>query len=517
MNINELQAKYLDGEFVLRQEFLNSDYMREETISRCEKYAGWTIPTVFPEDTLMEYDEMQLDYQSVGAQAVTNLSNKIMMALFQPSRPFFRMNLSQEQKQEVLSGGAEEAQIDAALAEAERAALHNLNATNARIIMHDVMQQLIITGNSLLHAPKGGDMTAYSVRDYCIKRDLRGRVIKIIIKETKSVSGLSDELQEICIKEGYMAEDDVSIYTGAMRTGEDKFVVHQELEDLAYIHRKIGVYDKDSLPWIPLTWNLARGKDYGTGLVELYSGDFHKLSTLAQAINDYSLVITDVKNLVNPAGMTDVREITEAPSGAYVHGREEDIFVHQPQVGGATDFLENQFDKTARRIGAAFLLNSAVTRDAERVTAQEIRMQAQELESSLGGVYSRLATELQLPLAKRLLKDLDPIFKDIEPVIVTGLESLSRNSELDNFRAFMQDMVALADVPEEVKLWMNFENVIATLGTGHGVDYKKFLNDAKTVAANKEAMMKANAQAEGMKAGAVGQAEAQTAPEQQGR
>lgn len=511
MNVEQLKEKHLSGDFVLRQEFLQGDYTREETLNRCERYAGWTIPTLFPDDPSMEYDEMQTDYQSVGAQAVTNLANKIMMALFQPSRPFFRMNLLQSQLQEILSTGREMAQIDAALAEAERTAMNNFNSTNARIVIQDLIQLLIVTGNGLLYMPKDKSepMCGYSLRDYCLTRDLRGRLVKVIIKETKAVVGLGDELQAIALAAGYSEEDDVSIYTGIQKVGEDKFFVWQELEDLCYCHKKVGVYDKDSLPWIPLTWSLARGKDYGTGLVELYSGDFHKMSNLAEAINDYSLVITDVKNLVNPAGMTDVREITEAPSGAYVHGREEDIFVHTPQVGNATDFLSHQFDIVSRRIGAAFLLNTAVTRDAERVTAEEIRMQAHELESSLGGVYSRLAAELQLPLAKRMLKELDPVFKDIEPVIVTGLESLSRNSELDNFRAFMQDLIVLADVPEEVRMRMKFGDVIATLGAGHGVDYKKFLKDEKQVDKEREAMMQRNAQAAGMEAGAVAAAEGQ--------
>lgn len=125
-------------------------------------------------------------------------------------------------------------------------------------------------------------------------------------------------------------------------------------------------------------------------------------------------------------------------------------------------------------------------------------MQAQELEGSLGGVYTRLATELQLPLARRELRNLDAVFKDIDPVIVTGLESLSRNSELDNFRAFMQDMIILADVPEEVKEWMEFKDVIAMLGAGHGVDYKKFLRDPKVVEAERAKRMKQQAQMVGM-------------------
>jgi len=500
MRIDEMKAKHLSGDYVLRGEFLEGDYSREETMTRCERYAGWTIPSVFPDDPLMEYDELQLDYQSVGAQAVTNLSNKIMMALFQPSRPFFRMNLTQEQRQEVLNTGKKGAQIDAALAQAERDAMTNMNASNTRIIMHDVMKQLIITGNSLVYAPKNTKdlMVNYSLRDFIIKRDLRGRLVKCITRETKSVSGLSDELAALAEAAGYMPEDSVSIYTGIQRVGKNKFMVWQELEDLCYCHEAVGVYKENELPWIPLTWDLARGKDYGTGLVELYSGDFHKLSNLSEAIVDYTTVMTDVKNLVNPAGMTDVREITESPSGAYVHGREEDLYVHQPQVANVTDFLSHQFDQVARRIGAAFLLNTAVTRDAERVTAQEIRMQAQELEGSLGGVYTRLATELQLPLARRELRNLDAVFKDIEPVIVTGLESLSRNSELDNFRAFMQDMIVLAEVPDEVKEWMEFKDVIAMLGAGHGVDYKKFLKDPKVVEKLREQRMQQQAQLVGM-------------------
>ena len=502
-----LKAKYLNGDFVLKGEFQGSDYNREETLTRCERYAGWTLPTIFPDDPLMEYDEMQNDYQSVGAQAVTNLANKIMMALFQPSKPFFRMQLTKKQREVVEATGLSGAQVDAALAQTERDAMRELDKINARVVMNDMAQHLIVTGNSLLFMPDDDAMQVYSLRDYTIKRDLRGTPIKIIIRETKSVSGLSDELAALAIAQGYHENDDISIYTGICRVGKSRYMVWQELEDICYCHKRIGIYNKDNLPWIPLTWNLCRGKDYGTGLVENYSGDFHTMSTLAEAVLDYTTVVTDVKNLVDPTGMTDVREITEAPSGAYVHGREEDIHVHTAQITNAADFLNGRFDAVARRIGAAFLLNTAVTRDAERVTAQEIRMQAHELESSLGGVYSRLATELQLPIAKRLLHKLNKTFKDVEPVIVTGFESLSRNSELDNFRAFMQDMVVLSDVPDEVKARMKFGDVIAVLGAGHGVDYKKFLKDEDTVKQETEQRIKMQAKASGMEAGAVNAAQ----------
>lgn len=505
MDINAAQRKYLTHDFKLKGEFTGSNYAREEVLTRCERYAGWTLPSVFPDTPLMEYDEMQNDYQSVGAQAVTNLSNKIMMALFQPAKPFFRMQLTKEQWAELLEEGNTKAEIEAGLSNTEREAMKELNVMNARVIMNDMIQQLVITGNSLLYMAPNEDMQVYSLRDYTITRDLRGTPTKIVICESKSVASLSDELSVIAMANGYHENDEVSIYTGILRVSGERYMVWQELEDLCYCHKRVGYYTKDTLPWIPQVWKLCRGKDYGTGLVEDYAGDFHTLSTLAEAILDYTTVVTDVKTLVNPAGMTDVREIVQAASGAYVPGREEDLFVHTSGAGvmNAAEFLKNQFSAVERRLAAAFLLNTAVTRDAERVTAEEIRMQAHELESSFGGVYSRLASSLQLPVAKRLLRTIDRSFKDVEPVIVTGFESLSRNSELDNFRAFMQDLAALTDLPDEAKLWMKFSDVIAVLGAGHGVDYSKFLKDEDTVKAETQARMQANAEAAGMEAQAV--------------
>lgn len=499
MKVQALKNKYLTGEFLLKREFSAKSAEREDVITRCEQYAGWTLPIVFPDADVVETDEMQHDYQSVGAQAVTNLANKIMMTLFQPSKPFFRTQLSDEQRAEV---AAEEqlssAQIDAALAQTEREGMKELDKMHIRVSMNSVIPQLIITGNSLLHTPENKPAQVYSLRDYVMSRNLSGEPTKTIVREEITVSGLDEELEALATVHGYHENDKVSLYTGIQKVGEERYVVWQELEDICYCHKQIGVYSKDTLPWIPLTWNLTRGKDYGTGLVENYAGDFHTLSTLAETSRDYAIVITDIKNLVDPTGMTDVREITEAPSGAYVHGREGDIYVHTPQVANAADFLDTRFDKVARRIGAAFLLNTAVTRDAERVTAAEIRMQAQELEGSLGGVYTRLATELQLPLAKRLLRKVDKTFTVVEPVIVTGFESLSRNSELDNFRAFMQDLIILADVPEEVRDRMKFGDVIATLGAGHGVAYENFLKDEDVVKQERKERAAQEAEAAGM-------------------
>ena len=69
------------------------------------------------------------------------------------------------------------------------------------------------------------------------------------------------------------------------------------------------------------------------------------------------------------------------------------------------------------RLSQAFLLNSSVQRNAERVTAEEIKFVASELESTLGGIYGVLTQEFQQPLLKLIMnkmKKLKKLSKTVE-------------------------------------------------------------------------------------------------------
>ena len=510
MTPEELEAKHLTGEFKLRGDFLKNDELRDTLITRCEQYAGWTLPYLFPDENYTS-EELQYDYQSVGAQAVIHLANKVMMALFQPSQPFFRLDLTDKQRQEIKeSANLSDAQIEKAIADGERDTMKLFRRTNNRPVLIDALMLLIITGNCLVEADTKKGMKYWSLHDYQVQRDLSGKLLNITFRETKALSTLPDDIAALARSCGVHDENaELTIYTGVRRVGENKYIVWQELEDLCYIHNQFGVYTEDTLPWLALVWNKSRDRDYGTGMIENYAGAFHTLSTLSEAALDYTTIVTDLKNLVDPTGMTDVATISESPSGAYVPGREEDIFVHTPQVGDATQFLETRIQAASRQIAAAFLMNSQVVRDAERVTAEEVRMVANELEGSLGGVYSRLGIDLQLPLAKRYSTAIDPLFGEIEPEIITGLESLSRTSDLDRIRFLFQDLQGLAELPERIAERIDFDNIIKILGAGHQVEYEQFLLEEKQVQANRKQNAEQLAVQEGMTAEAVNSAQGQ--------
>jgi hypothetical protein len=127
------------------------------------------------------------------------------------------------------------------------------------------------------------------------------------------------------------------------------------------------------------------------------------------------------------------------------------------------------------RLAYAFLMNSAIQRAGERVTAEEVRYMAGELEDALGGVYSILSQEFQLPLVNRIIarmtkkKKLPSLPKGVaNPTIVTGLEALGRGHDMNKYQMFLQALAPLG--PEAVGQFMNVNDYITRVGTALGID-----------------------------------------------
>ena len=456
-------------------------------------YAGWTIPSIYSNESDDSTTEMQHDYQALGAQLVNHLSNKLSRVLFQPGRPFFKLDLDTDQLGELLAAGKTEAVVDELLAHAEKQGMKELAKAKLRSAILSVMKALIVTGNSLLYFPdtKNNVLTAqvYSVHDYVVSRDMSGVLVKLITRDRHKVATLPEDLRQIVVNSDKAKdyEEEVTIFTAVRRTTGGRYVVWQEIEDLEKTPRELGVYAEKDLPWLPLTWNLDRGKDYGTGLVEEYAGDFYTYSSLSEAIINLASIASDIKILVNPMGATNVEDLNQAESGTYVYGSADDITYLQLEKLQDAKFIIEQAEVYARRLGAGFLFNAAVTRDAERVTAEEIRMQANELEGSMGGIYSRLAEDMQQPIARLVMRSLGDAFKNVEPVIITGVESLSRTTELEQIMLFLMDLAQTANLPPEVLKRLDFQGLISKLGAARHVEYRQFLLSEDTVKANDQA------------------------------
>ena len=465
-------------------------------LSRCERYSAVTLPYLFPTNTTGDR-ELQSASDATGARAVNFLTNKLVMTLFPENQPFFRLQVASDIVKSMadaansgdMAAKAALDSIDADLAAAEKRAVQQLGYTRFRTEATTAMRLLIVTGNACMYHPEVGAPQVYNLRDYCVERDVSGTVIAFATRDTKALGTFNQEVQDK-VNEGrkrkFKPHDQVTLYT-LVRLVNSKYQLTQSIEDIKL--DSAGSYTVDELPWKILAWNLIRGEDYGHGLVEDHYGDLHSLAMLSQAMVTGAAVAAEVKFLVSPTSVLDVAALNASESGSFHSGNEGDITCVQINKAVDFNFVAQLVDRLERSIAAVFLMNSAVQRDAERVTAEEIRYVAQELETSHAGVYSRLALEWQLPTAMMLLarggNKIGPN-SEVQPQVITGIDALSRAGELDNYRAFMSDLSALNSIPEDIRRGFSVPQLIQFIGLRRGVDYTKF---SKTQAEIQQEMM----------------------------
>ena len=77
----------------IESEFTKLESNREVFIERARDSAELTIPHLFPPKGSNESTNFPTPYQSVGSRGVMNLSSKLMLALFPPQSPFFRLGI----------------------------------------------------------------------------------------------------------------------------------------------------------------------------------------------------------------------------------------------------------------------------------------------------------------------------------------------------------------------------------------------------------------------------------------
>ena len=495
-------------------------------IAHAEQYARWTLPYLFPSNTKTTEGAMfRGTNDSIGARCVNHLSNKVVTTLFRPQGSFFRLHLPKKQIKAIveLSGLDDEKEIAAAmagveqeLAQIEQDATDKQNMVEYRPNATNAAKLLIITGNALIYHPDGKPVQVFNLHDYCVVRDLSGTVIEIMTREEKAFETFHPDVQtqikahrKITGDAAYEDSANITVYTQIRLEDDGKFHVKQEAVNVALDTDGV-FYPADTLPWVVLAWNLSRGEDYGRGLVEEYAGTFHSLEVYHQSLINLAGIMGDIKFLVNPASLVDVEALNNSKAGSYHSGREGDVTAIQTNKQNDAQFILSMIERNERNLAQAFLLNSAMTRDAERVTAEEIRMLANELETSNGGVYSRLALQWQVPTANILLDqiDFDGSQFGIRPNIITGMDSLSRQGEMDMLRLFISDLAMLEAVPEDIRAGIDPLKFMAFCGTARQIDYNKFLMTEAQLQQKQQQQQAMIAQQERMKAEGVVAAEA---------
>ena len=458
-----------------------------------------TIPYLMKQDEEdANYKTLITPWQSVGAKGVTTLASKFMLALLPPQTSFFKLQIDEAT---LLSGQLDPAirsDLDVSFSKIERTILESIAASDDRVIVHQALKHLVVSGNALIYMDKER-LKLYPLNRYVVERDGLGNVIEIVTKEKihktlvkKMLKDFDDSVMTRIDDEstGYSRED-VDVFT-IIKRDNNRFVWHQEVYD-KIIPGSQGKAPIDTTPWLPLRFNTVDNEAYGRGRVEEFMGDLKSLEALSQAICEGSAAAAKVVFTVSPSSTTKPSTLAKAGNGAIVQGRPDDIGV--VQVGKQGDFstayqMIQQFE---RRLGEAFLV--LTVRQSERTTAEEVRMTQMELEQQLGGLFSLLTVEFLVPYLNRKLSvfqktgEIPRLPKDIvKPTIVAGVNALGRGQDRESLQMFMQT-IAQTMGPEAIAQYINPEEVVKRLAASQGIDTLNLVKSAEQLQQERQQQM----------------------------
>jgi len=449
---------------------------RHSYLSRARQSARLTVPTIMAEEGANASQKFPTPYQSTGARGVNNLSSALLLSLLPPNAPFFRLVLDEAEARKMDAIDPRiKTEVETALADMERAVSREIEAHNIRVSTFEALRHIVVTGNALLYLADDGPMRVIHLDRYVVKRDPSGNARCIIIKECVAPAMLPPEIRAYVQSNLAEYEDTADIYTKQEMVDDKTVSIIQEVQG-KIVEETTKTYPADRAPFIALRMLRVDGESYGRGYVEQYYGDLQSLEGLTKAIVEGAAAASKVLFLVNPNGTTRAKTLAESPNGAIREGSAADVSVLQS--GKAQDFgiALNAMQQINDRLSYAFLLTESTIRNADRVTAEEVRLVTQSIERQLGGIYSVLSQEFQLPLVQRLMdrmakkKKLPKIPKDkVTPTIITGIEALGRGNDLNRLDIYLSGISQILG-PETLNQYINMREYMTRRAAALGID-----------------------------------------------
>ena len=470
--------------------------------------ATLSLPYLLTPTGVVNGQKLSTPWQSMGAKGVNVMASKLMLSLFPVNATFFKLQINDGKLSlDPSMSAAVKSEIDLSLSKMERVVMQNIAESQDRVILHQAMKHLIVTGNALVFMGNSG-VKLYPLDRYVVVRDGEGNPTEIVTVEAIDRQFLPPEFQKNATRSVNDVSDNTSAPSTDVSVGESEVAVFtwaklmdgqwrwkQEVEG-TILPDSFGKAPKNTTPWLPLRFNVVDGEDYGRGRIEEYLGDLKSLEGLMQAMVEGSAAAAKVVFLVSPSATVKPSTLAKAGNGAIIQGRAEDVTA--VQVSKQADFSSayQMIQSLTQRLSEAFLVMSV--RQSERTTAEEIRATQQELNEQLGGIYGNLAVELVRPYLQRKLfvlqrsKELPQLPKGIVfPTIIAGLEGIGRGQDRESLMMFLQT-ISQALGPEAMAKYIDPEEAVKRLAAAQGIDTLKLVKTAQERDAEMQKMQQAN-------------------------
>ena len=496
-------------------EVLYNDLLSERSywINRGRQAAALTIPYLAPREDPLPNDspDLELPWNGVGQAGISNLASRLLMALLPPTEPFFRLTIDEMGMARATAGiedkealARDKADFEKALNVLERALLSKIATSNDRPVLHEGLLQLLVIGNVLAYRPAEG-LRMYGLGRYVLKREPSGRPSVAVICEQLTIKSLTPEARAIHDKR--VGEDPAEADKTMGLGNSGKLVKVYTLIEWDYNRQRVewsqeihgqqipgkdGHAPLDESPWIPLRMYHLDSQDYSPGFVEaVCMADLHTADALNQAIAEGALIAARCIYGVKPNSQTTPKQFTEAANGSAIPAMPDDVFPIQANKSADLRVAAEVEARIGSRLSQAMMLQNF--RDSERTTAQEVRLQALQLENALGSLYSILTVEFQHPYVKRMLAlqmregglpQLDK--KLVKPVVSVGLAAVGRGNDLERISQFVGLLTQLLG-PEAVPQFLKVPRLVTQIATASNLPNLDAIKSEEEVMQEQEA------------------------------
>jgi hypothetical protein len=455
--------------FTVKQRFNDEDGHRSELLETARECAALTKPWLLPPQGQTDNDRLPEAYQSTGSRGLTNLEGRMLLALFPPGIPWFRHKLTgsiqydpdvaDEVKQQIASLLLLRDLTIAARLETTSLTGRYQRRSGFRSRKRMALSQILATGDTLEQLTDDYKLKIYGRQQYVTRRDSALDVIYHVIKETIDAQVLTDkqktkaDLPAEIYDDPNPAERMIDIYTLVeWQHNSNNWVIRQEIND-----NTVTETQEEITPFFSTPFELAPESNYGRGFIELNLPDLRSHNELRLKKLEFAGLAAKMLTVLDEGSNIRERDL-EKPSGSIIRGR-----VRGGQVDDATFFkvdklndfsVVHQTDEAIRKdLGVAMLMESEVTPRGDRVTAFQVQRVAMELEGALGGVYSSIADEQQVPLLARLVHQMEldnqlqsippDMAKSIDLEATTGIAALSREMDSARIQRLIQGIATM--------------------------------------------------------------------------
>lgn len=484
---------------------------REPFLERARRLSILTIPSLFRDEGDNSTSDTIVAWNSIGAYGVNNLAAKLVLALFPPGRPFVKLKMDRKATRDLMQLPEKErgeltTVVNQGFALVEKEMVEAMDEDGDRARLTNAARKLLVGGNHGFQFYRDGTQRGIPLDRFVLLRDGAGNLLEFVVMDVLAWSTVPDDIKALIKANGFIDKSDnfkaksIKVYTHGMFK-DGKWVIYQEVFGMEVPDSRYTI-KPEAMPFVFVPFILLEGESYGRSYVEDYEGDLQTVEGNTQAITEAGASIARFVQMVSPTGLTSKKTVAEAKNGDVITGRAEDVSTLQAEKGGDLGVVLQITQDATTRLVRAFLLNSSVVRQGERVTAEEIRQVAAELEESLGGVYSQAVVSWQGPFAKLKLRYLQMSGRitrlpegSTRSTVIAGMAGIGRNAELQAIDDLLAGIGQIFG-PEEIKRRVNATIYLKKRATALHVDTEGLIYTEEEVAANDQ---------QGMMSGMAGQ------------